>query len=132
MRSLSPCDSRYSPLAAGVTTFSSAPAPRSDGVAAPRTAVIPKTIRVAKDVFIGSSILISGRGSGGMDGRDRVGHGPAFQRLGAHRVRRVARVADRDLHGRLKIVAPEARHQAVDDAHRPLVVGGAEHERERP
>src|SRR5947207_8542568 len=111
MRSLSPCASRYSPLAAaGVTTFSSAPANTGDAI---HSAAVNPKVTIAT-FFIASSILIVG-GSVGDHRGDGVGHRPSLQRFGAHRVHRVARGAEGNLHGSLEVMLLELRHQPIHD-----------------
>src|SRR6185436_19513937 len=106
MRSLSPCDTRYSPGAGGVTTFSSAANAGAAVSSAAVNAVVNNAVVIAT-VFIRSSILIGRRGRRRLHGRDRMRHGPSLQRLGAHRVRRVARGADVNLDGQVEVVLPE-------------------------
>src|SRR5438876_675594 len=136
MRSLSPSPRRYSPAAGPVVTTFSGPAAARAGDATASAAVNPRAATATAatcatgdarglSFMTATSILIGGRGRSGVDRRHRMRHGPALQRLGAHRVRRIARRADGDLDRRREAVPPERRRQAIDDAHGALVVGRA-------
>src|SRR3954469_18157960 len=97
MRSLSPWATRYSPGAAGVTTFS--PAADAGALVTIPVSNAVNNAEAITTVFINSSILVGRRRRRRLDGRDRMRHGPSLQRLGAHGMHRVARRADVNLHG---------------------------------